>query len=351
MEELNKIIREIKSIAYQMSNHNDCNKSEEEDIKDGTHIKMDDLSYRLELLINEFEKSKTIDMKNMQNKREHINVAIISVVDKEFEALNDVFNNFEKAKNEIKLENRIKVWKSSFKQKKEGKKELSLLFAKIGSAGNLTSFAFTDYLLKKFDIDLIILCGIAAGNNELVNIYSSVVSNRVIYYEGQKLKEDGSRYRLEPLSISESLNNDFLHLNQIKLRWKKDLFKILKKTNNNIDNDEITNLDWINNNWKEGLGLKRGQILAGEKLFADGKTFNKLISDIEIGKDIFAGEMEGYGFAFACKKNEHSNWLIFRGISDFGGNEKSSPANEKYQIIAAYSAATFIYDYLAYEYL
>lgn len=339
MEELKKIIRDIKAIAFHISNQIEGVERK----KEGSDIKMDDLTLKLKQIEALFENLQQRNEAAKLESKPHYNVAIVSVIDKEFDALNNVFK-FKKPENQIKLSNGLSIWKSKFKQKVNGNKELTLLFAKIGNAGNLSSYVVTDLLLKTYEIDLILLCGIAAGNKDKAKIYSSVIGKKVIYYESQKLKADEVQYRWEPLSISTKLSNEIEDVDTE--RWRNKLLEILKYNKRAITKKEIATEKWITTDWKKELEIFKGGIFAGEKLLADGKTLQALAKSNQIGKDIFAGEMEGYGFAFACKQNEKSNWLVIRGVSDFGGKEKSTDTNEKHQVVAAYSAVALAYDFL-----
>jgi nucleoside phosphorylase len=103
---------------------------------------------------------------------------------------------------------------------------------------------------------------------------------------------------------------------------------------------------WLKSNWLDEVTLTFGTILSGEKLFADGSTIIELFKNNSIGKEALAGEMEGYGFAHTCIAKRHYDWLVVRGISDYGGQEKSDPINKKYQKVAALSAMTLLEYYL-----
>lgn len=345
MDELESIIREIKSIAFYMSMQTEGAERK----KEGTEIKMDDLSQKLKQVKTLFMKKEENEEKLAALPKEHFDIAIISIIDKEFEALDKVFK-FKKIENQLVLSNGLRVWKSKFKQSINGNKELTLLFVKVGNAGNLSSFVVTDILLKTYNLDLLILCGIAAGNRTKAKIYSSVIGKRIIYYETQKLMpKEEVQYRMEPLSISSYLANE---IEDIDIeRWKRKFLEILKINRIFISEKTIAGQRWINSEWKKELNVFKGGIFAGEKLLADGKSSEQMIKKNQIGKDIFAIEMDGYGFAFACKQNDKSNWLVFRGISDFGGNEKSKPLNERFQIVAAFSAVALVHDYLENIYL
>lgn len=339
MEELKIIIRDIKAIAFHISNQIEGVERK----KEGSDIKMDDLALKLKQVESLFENLQQNNEAAKMESKQHYNVAIVSVIDKEFDALNNVFK-FKKPENQIKLSNGLSIWKSTFRQKVNGDNELTLLFAKIGNAGNLSSYVVTDLLLKTYEIDLILLCGIAAGNRYKAKIYSCVIGKKVIYYESQKLKADEVQYRWEPLSISTKLSNEIEDVDME--RWRKKFLEILRNKRINITKQEIATEKWITTEWKKELVVFKGGIFSGEKLLADEKAWQTLVNKNQIGKEIFAGEMEGYGFAFACKQNEKTNWLVIRGISDFGGKEKSTDANENHQVVAAYSAVAFAYDFL-----
>ncbi len=340
MDELKKIIQDIKAIAFHISNA----KTSQERKKEGTDIKMDDLSHKLNQLSELYGRHITNDSSEKQSQeREQINIAIISVIPTEFEALDKIFNF--KKNDPIKMNNGLRAWKCNFEQKTIERKNLSLIFALIGNAGNLSSYVIADLLLKTYKIKLIILCGIAAGNSEKISIYSSIIGEKIIYYENQKLMPKGvSLYRFEPLSISSNLLNEIRSIDENK--WKETFIEILKRNKKNVTKSEMKQVKWIKNDWKKKLTISVSGILAGEKLFADGETFLTLAKKAQIGKEIVAGEMEGYGFAYACKQNNQSNWLVIRGISDFGGKEKANKINQKYQIIAALASASLVYYYL-----
>ena len=75
-------------------------------------------------------------------------------------------------------------------------------------------------------------------------------------------------------------------------------------------------------------------LLAGEKLIADDRLpqMQREFHDL-----VRAVEMEGSGFSRACEESG-SPWLVFRGISDYGGIDK--PKFEKWKLPAALGAAS-----------
>lgn len=340
MNDLKDLIHDVKAIAFFIGNEKNVGGRKEEVID----LKMKDLSQKLVQLAERYEEQKAnAELGKETGRKEHFNVAILSVIDKEFDALNKVFS-FRKPANRKVLNNGLRVWRSTFRQKVNADKELTLLFAQIGSTGNLPSFVATDALLKEYDIDLMILCGIGAGEKKKVSIYSVVVGDIIVYYEMQKIKSDEIEYRFEPLPISRRLSTEIRDTDED--RWKATFFKLLKDNKASIKPADVANEDWLTTEWKKKLKLHKGGIFAGEKLLADDKTSETLARANQIRKDVFAFEMEGYGFAYACEENDQSNWLVFRGISDYGGPEKSKPLNKDYQKVAAYSAVAMVLDYL-----
>ena len=70
---------------------------------------------------------------------------------------------------------------------------------------------------------------------------------------------------------------------------------------------------------------------------------------ITFKKGIVAAEMESAGFCIACNEF-YNNWLVIRGISDYGGEDKNDKFNKKYQHIAAFGAFTALLYYLRNNY-
>lgn len=339
MANQSKLIRDIKAIAYHIQNG------------EGVGIKMDDLSHKLNLLVAELEDLQLRkEAETVSTKKQQFDIAIISIIPKEFEALNTVFN-FRNEENNEEFDHilGLRLWKTSIKQERGDKRELSALFTMVGSAGNLPSYLETNTILKKYDIGLMILCGIAAGSKDKKSIYSAVVSDNVVYYENQKLTETGSEFRFKPIPVDDIRVKDLPHLESILNRWKGKFIDSLKSIK--INKGDFNDKDWIDKDWIDNVKIETGSILSGEKLFADGNYFDHLSEVSSIGKSRVAGEMEGYGFGYACRQNSHSDWLIFRGISDYGGKEKRDEVNQKYQILAALSAATLVREYLEHIYI
>jgi nucleoside phosphorylase len=280
-----------------------------------------------------------------------IDVLIISVIPKEFEALDYVFDftNDKSLEAEFNFDG-IRIWPKIIEQKVNGNLKLKVHFAMIGAAGNVLSGLFMNSILNKVSPDLVVLCGIAAGNATKINIYSSIVGNNVVYYELQKLKSDGKiDFRVKPSTLPARSLKDISHLLMREKEWKQSLIEFLDKIE--IDEQDFIDKGWITSSWKDSLQLKDGVIASGEKLLADGHTLSSLAQIINIDKNLIAGEMESTGFCEACHQKGISQYMVFRGISDYGGAEKADEINDKYQIIAALSSAALLQQYLQFIYV
>ena len=279
-----------------------------------------------------------------------IDVLVVSVVPKEFQALDLIFNLTDNnTRTATQIIDGIRFWTKKIKQNTTNKHELNVHFTMIGSAGNVLSGLFMNSVLSYYSPKVAILCGIAAGNSEKVKIYSAIIGNHVAYYELQKLRTNGElEYRIRPHSFPSVSTKDISYLVMRNKEWKEGFAKELEKIE--IEKNDFIRKDWIDEHWLNSVVLKEGVIASGEKLIADGQTLTSLAKIINIDKATLAGEMEAAGFCEACHSAGVQEYLVFRGISDYGGVEKSDEINDKYQIIAALSAGTLLKEYLEYIY-
>lgn len=78
-------------------------------------------------------------------------------------------------------------------------------------------------------------------------------------------------------------------------------------------------------------------IASGEKILAPG-TMAELA---RANDQVAAGDQEAYGFASACD-DENVDWMVIRGVSDFGDREQ----RKRYALLASASAASYAFAYL-----
>lgn len=214
---------------------------------------------------------------------------------------------------------------------------LKCVIALVGKAGDINCALTCIKFFNDYDCDLAILCGIAAGVEGEVEIYSPVVASNIINYEFQRLEQDGIEYRPIPYNLPEERFNE-----STEMLKKSAIINALIKKNIAAFNasDPILDNEKINK-----IEFKRGVIGSGAKLLADTKTIQTLRKNIPIEKGIIAVEMEGSGFVPACQMFK-KNWMVFRGISDYGQSDKDNPLNKEFQKFAVISAITTMKYYL-----
>ena len=89
---------------------------------------------------------------------------------------------------------------------------------------------------------------------------------------------------------------------------------------------------------RSGLAFRRGHVVAGEKLIADGSLQDYLET---LDDRIRACDMEGAGFARACTRR-NVQYLMFRGVSDCGNLKKSDDWQAAVAAFAMYDAMMFL---------
>ncbi len=305
-------------------------------------IKLKDLLHRYELLKHELEangSSSAIVIPRKEEKKK-FDIGIFTIVPVEFEQLKNILPFNKEKSDELKDINGLDYYVSEIKRENEAP-PLTVLVTLIGFAGNVSASIACMRTFRRYDLGLSIICGIGAGVKGEIDKYSVVVSDGVFDYEFQRLDEDGVTYRTDPIDIDEYHKRKFgqLALNQNK--WKEDYMKYSEE--NLIDPGDFDIAVLAN------AKIKNGLIASGGKLLADGKTLMTLRKDIQIKKGVLAAEMEGNGFAAVCREFK-KDWLIFRGISDLGEDDKNDPINKKYQKIAAAAAVKAVIYYLSFLY-
>lgn len=306
MNELEKEILEIKSIACFIQKH------DKQEIRD---LKLKDLYYKCNNL-------------TMKTDKEKFDIAIFTTNTKELDSFNKLIkfsdgNYFD----EYKSINGLPVWKFKLGRKKG--KELNVLITCVGEAGQISCTLGTFRVLEHFDIGFVMLSGIAAG---LLDNYSVVLSEGVVDYEHQRLELNNIQFRPEPIMVGKKVKRSFTHFHTMSEQIKNELMTNVKK--HPLYNKEEFNIKDVFSKFQ----IKSGIIASGEKLVADGVTLKKLNEKIKIEKGIIAVEMEGSGFSQVCDEL-NKPWIVIRGISDDGGEEKDKALNKKYQFVAASSAA------------
>jgi nucleoside phosphorylase len=208
---------------------------------------------------------------------------------------------------------------------------LRVVVTMIAEARNVPCAIAVEHLLNDYDLDVVILVGIAAGPREKVKLGDVVYADQVYDYE---------EYRLELMRVLGFVTNirrarprpQYISTRkQIKVALER--FDPKKFSGCFTESLSRVADDLLPKQYARSTtpNVMDGTIAAGEKLIADGslKRMRRRIDE-----RIRAGAMEDSGFAQVAE-SKRLPWCIFRGISDYGDPRKENG----WQFVAALGAA------------
>jgi len=225
--------------------------------------------------------------------------------------------------------NGFRFWKKTIKTKWD--EEVTVSVTMIGKAGNVDCAVSCGKIFTNMRVGLAVLAGICAGVKEKVSIGDVICPEGIIDYEGGRLTPDGIEKRPDPNPLERNIEREIAYFRPNVKIWRRDIKTNVKKLAKYEDIPKLRELT---------PQYHRDIILSGEKLLADGKL-PKMRKDYD--ERVRGAEMEGSGFAKACKERD-LNWLVFRGVSDYGDPDK--PETEIWQTTAATCAMTTVFDYI-----
>lgn len=160
----------------------------------------------------------------------------------------------------------------------------------------------------------VLMVGIAFGVDEhSQKIGDVLVSDKILPYDSQKLLEDKTQYKEIPKEVGFQLLNAFKEYRE----WCYFL------------PDSKQSVVYI------------GSMLTGSRLINNYEYREKLLDDFAENKPI-GGEMEAQGIYSISRLHNISEWIIVKGICDWG-YKKDNPSKEKDQVIAANSAVDYCF--------
>lgn len=181
-------------------------------------------------------------------------------------------------------------------------------------ATNPASMPLVSQLVHDLSPVAVVMVGIAFGVNEQSQKIGDVlVSDKILPYDSQKILENKTEYKEIPKEVGFQLLNAFKEHRE----W---LYY--------LPNSELSTV-YI------------GSILTGSRLINNYKYRSQLINDFVDYKPI-GGEMEAQGIYAMCKVHGVTEWIIVKGICDWG-YRKSTPNKKKDQIIAANAAVEYCF--------
>ncbi len=228
-------------------------------------------------------------------------------------------------------------------------RSLRAAVACLGAAGNVAAAATTAELTALFRPRLVLMVGIAAGIRGRCKIGDVVFSERVVAYEPATILA-GSRvwgWLGRKLGVDVARRQPRTEMYRLAHTIEQDLVSYLAP----ID-DVAARLSSILS--AMGVAAPAGHAMAvrphlatiasGEKLLRDPGVLAGLRGEIHGRIEI--GEMEAVGIAEACRR-VGADFLVVRGISDFGDSKKTDDGHRLASAGAAATCADFLQQGLA----
>ena len=220
----------------------------------------------------------------------------------------------------------------------EGSKDtLALTVASISAQRNTpTALGTSDFIQYFQPREAVIMAGIGGGVKTKVNLGDVILAEHIIDVEGGRQQVGEVLPRYEHWDIPEPIIRHTNYYNPSRKHGASRRQALLKLAEmlreNGFDVPAKKTLG------KCEFGFERGYVVAGEKLVADGSLPEYLR---KLDNRIRACDMEGSGFAQACVKR-NMQYLLFRGISDFGSPNKEDGWQALAAAFAMYDVKAFL---------
>ena len=289
--------------------------------------------------------------------RTPVDIAVITVIQAELDALRRVLALDDAARS--KYEGRV-YWSGSIRSALQ-RREFTYALTCIGQAGNSASAACTASVISALSPKIVVLVGIACGMRGKRKIGDVVFGESVVTYEPGAITATRSyglrrliRAALSILGLG-SLVGDDTHIDprpnvhepphalwQDVIAYTPDphrLEALFARLGENVPSPPPGSERQYRKDVQTTLSIQTAVIASGEKLIRAADFFRslrKLHGRIEVA------EMEGAGFARACIDRQ-VDWLIVRGVSDFGDEFK----NDAFHRFASAAASTALLDFLS----
>ncbi len=179
---------------------------------------------------------------------------------------------------------------------------------------NPASMPLVSQLVHDLSPVAVIMVGIAFGVNEQKQKIGDVlVSDKILPYDSQKVLGNKTEYKEVPKEVGFQLLNAF--------REYREWIYCLPNSEQSM--------------------VHIGSVLTGSRLINNYNYRLQLINDFGVYKPI-GGEMEAQGVYSMCKVHGVTEWLIVKGICDWG-YKKDTPNKEANQIVAANAAVSYCF--------
>lgn len=212
---------------------------------------------------------------------------------------------------------------------------LSVIVTSIGESGNMTARNAFNAMLSFYKPSLILLAGIAAGRLDGVDLGDLVIPRKVWWIEKGASLVEGFKPENDPRGLHRRIAQ---LVNDHRVRGST-FYDMLKANLGKLDEDELPPGIDVNHRPKYD---NDASVAASEKLLRDGSL--RKLADIDgLDRKIKLGDMESWAVVGAGGSGlvgeytpDGSEWLVVRGVSDFGEPDK----DDDWQMFAAVCAVT-----------
>ncbi len=263
----------------------------------------------------------------------NVDIAIIVPKEDELRALEWAFRvKFVHSSGELKGGKHFYQFQRKIKTR-EGHASISIAVIFINDQGNSIASSITEQVLARLNPVLIFLIGTAAGKEDKVKIADIVVSEMVLDIQEWRTEKGESPRPKQHVLLERILTdaNRFLGKEYSSSKWTKKFKSIPKSL--------FPNMNPPLHLWDIHSSAHLKFIASGNFLHLDP---DKLRIIWAIDDRIRCYEMESAGFAIVCKQYK-IQWLVVRGISDYGTPESKKDEN---RVAASLSAASFIKNFI-----
>lgn len=236
------------------------------------------------------------------NLHNNIDIAIITAIDVEFNAIYD--DNWR----EDKSYGAITFYRKCFKNKYE--QNVKAILFKAENKGMVSSSVAISTLLKFYNPRYLFMIGITGGNPKKVKSGDIIVANKAYDYSfGAIIEGENDTFEFEPDYLSESADDDLINVFSSYKLNKNLLFNIRQKAS-------------IGTSFNQDIKLHIGSIATGQSVIKSEEFVKRFIKNHNRG---YCGiDMETYAVYYTCRKlNRNVKFLSIKSVSDYADTNKS----------------------------
>ena len=261
-------------------------------------------------------------------RKENIDIAILVPKDDELNAFKVAFD-IELEKSDGELNAGKLYYKFNFQMESQDT-TLSLVVILLNDQGNNISSSITEQILSTFNPTITILVGTAAGCEEKIEIGDVVISSLVIDFSEWRYEEQQTprtKQHIPPEKISVDLKRflnekfekvDFISASKLKLEELYEYEEIIEKFSSPETKVEV-------------------KAIASSNILYLNRDLLQIVWEND--DRLRCIDMESGGFGGVCKASSGIQWLVIRGISDFGTPQSKK---ENYRLAASINACIFL---------